>query len=132
MPDVLYMSATPIPRTYALTIYVDMDVSIIKEMPKGRIPVKTYVKNDKEIKDILELMYEELKEKHQIYVIAPLIEESTRWIYLASLFFARIQKSLSSSKVRPVVPEITFLLFERNSFVIFFEILASEKSTSQS
>ena len=76
MPDVLYMSATPIPRTYALTIYGDMDVSIIKEMPKGRIPVKTYVKNDKEIKDVLELMYEELKEKHQIYVIAPLIEES--------------------------------------------------------
>lgn len=76
MPDVLYMSATPIPRTYALTIYGDMDVSIIKEMPKGRIPVKTYVKKDTEIKDVLELMYEELKEKHQIYVIAPLIEES--------------------------------------------------------
>ena len=76
MPDVLYMSATPIPRTYALTIYGDMDVSIIKEMPKGRIPVKTYVKSEKEMKDVLELMYEELKEKHQIYVIAPLIEES--------------------------------------------------------
>ena len=76
MPDVLYMSATPIPRTYALTIYGDMDVSIIKEMPKGRIPVKTYVKSEKEIKDVLELMYEELKQNHQIYVIAPLIEES--------------------------------------------------------
>lgn len=75
-PDVLYMSATPIPRTYALTIYGDMDVSIIKEMPKGRIPVKTYVKSEKEIKDVLELMYEELKNKHQIYVIAPLIEEN--------------------------------------------------------
>lgn len=76
MPDVLYMSATPIPRTYALTIYGDMDVSIIKEMPKGRIPVKTYVKSEQEIKDVLELMYEELKNNHQIYVIAPLIEES--------------------------------------------------------
>ena len=76
MPDVLYMSATPIPRTYALTIYGDMDVSIIKEMPKGRKPIKTYVKKDTEIKDVLEMMYEELKEKHQIYVIAPLIEES--------------------------------------------------------
>ena len=76
MPDVLYMSATPIPRTYALTIYGDMDVSIIKQMPKGRIPVKTYVKNSSEIKDVLELMYEELKQNHQIYVIAPLIEES--------------------------------------------------------
>ena len=75
-PDVLYMSATPIPRTYALTIYGDMDVSIIKEMPKGRKPIKTYVKKDTEIKDVLEMMYDELKEKHQIYVIAPLIEES--------------------------------------------------------
>ena len=75
-PDVLYMSATPIPRTYALTIYGDMDVSIIKQMPKGRIPVKTYIKKESEIKDVLELMYEELRNNHQIYVIAPLIEES--------------------------------------------------------
>jgi ATP-dependent DNA helicase RecG len=73
-PDVLYMSATPIPRTFALTIYGDMDVSTIKEMPKGRIPVKTLVKNDTEISSVLELMYNELKENHQIYVIAPLIE----------------------------------------------------------
>ena len=73
-PDVLYMSATPIPRTFALTIYGDMDISIIKEMPKGRIPVKTYVKKDDEITDVLNLMYEELQNKHQIYAIAPLIE----------------------------------------------------------
>ena len=76
LPDILYMSATPIPRTYALTIYGDMDVSIIKEMPKGRRPVKTYVKSDKQIRDVLEMMNEELKNKHQIYVIAPLIEET--------------------------------------------------------
>lgn len=76
MPDILYMSATPIPRTYALTIYGDMDVSIIKEMPKGRIPIETYLRKEDEIKDVLELMNNELKEKHQIYVIAPLIEES--------------------------------------------------------
>ena len=73
-PDVLYMSATPIPRTFALTIYGDMDISIIKEMPKGRIPVKTLVKSDEEITDVLNLMYDELKENHQIYAIAPLIE----------------------------------------------------------
>jgi len=76
LPDVLYMSATPIPRTYALTIYGDMDVSIIKEMPKGRLPVKTVVKHEDEIKDVLEAMLLELKAGHQIYVIAPLIEES--------------------------------------------------------
>ena len=75
-PDVLYMSATPIPRTYALTIYGDMDMSIIKERPKGRQPITTYVKKNNEIKDVLQMMYDELQEKHQIYVIAPLIEES--------------------------------------------------------
>ena len=74
-PDILYMSATPIPRTYALTIYGDMDVSNIKERPKGRQKIDTYVKRNDEIKDVLEMMYEELKAKHQIYVIAPLIEE---------------------------------------------------------
>ena len=75
-PDVLYMSATPIPRTYALTIYGDMDVSIIKEMPKGRLPVKTKVFNNKEMNEVYKLMEEELINKHQIYVIAPLIEEN--------------------------------------------------------
>lgn len=76
MPDVLYMSATPIPRTYALTIYGDMDISVIENLPSGRKEIKTYLKSNKEIKDVLQMMYEELKDKHQIYVIAPLIEES--------------------------------------------------------
>lgn len=75
-PDVLYMSATPIPRTYALTIYGDMDMSIIKERPKGRQPITTYVKSNDEITEVLEMMYKELKQNHQVYVIAPLIEES--------------------------------------------------------
>lgn len=75
-PDVLYMSATPIPRTYALTIFGDMDVSTIKEKPLGRQKIDTVVKKTSEIKEVLEMMYEELKNKHQVYVIAPLIEES--------------------------------------------------------
>ena len=75
-PDVLYMSATPIPRTYALTIYGDMDVSTIKELPKGRQEIDTILKKNEEIGDVLKLMYKELKLGHQIYVIAPLIEEN--------------------------------------------------------
>ena len=75
-PDVLYMSATPIPRTYALTIFGDMDVSTIKEKPIGRQKIDTYVKKNSEIKEVLEMMYKELQEGHQVYVIAPLIEES--------------------------------------------------------
>ena len=73
-PDVLSMSATPIPRTYALTIYGDTDVSSIKSKPIGRKEVITIFKKEKEITDVLNMMKEELDKNHQIYVIAPMIE----------------------------------------------------------
>ena len=77
-PDILYMSATPIPRTYALTLYGDMDISSIKTMPSGRKPVKTVLKNSKQIKDVLIMMLREIQNNHQIYVVAPLVEESEK------------------------------------------------------
>ena len=73
-PDVLSMSATPIPRTYALTIYGDMEVSNIKNKPLGRKDVITYFKREKDIPEVLELMKTQLDNNHQIYVIAPMIE----------------------------------------------------------
>ena len=73
-PDVLLMSATPIPRTYALTIYGDMEISSIKTKPQGRKEVITYFKKEKDIVSALELMKQELDKKHQIYVIAPMID----------------------------------------------------------
>lgn len=75
-PDVLMMSATPIPRTYALTIYGDTDVSSIKSMPKGRKKVITYVKKTTEVKDVLQGVYAALKNNNQAYVISPMIEEN--------------------------------------------------------
>ncbi len=72
--DVLALSATPIPRTYALTIYGDMDISQIKTKPKMRQETKTYIKSEEEIKDVLEAMYQELKQNHQIFIVSPLIE----------------------------------------------------------
>ena len=77
-PDTLYMSATPIPRTYALTIYGDMDISSIKTMPNGRKQIITKLKKETEIKDVLYMMLDELKKNHQIYVVAPLIDESEK------------------------------------------------------
>ncbi|MGM9882071.1 MAG: ATP-dependent DNA helicase RecG [Bacilli bacterium] len=74
-PDVLSMSATPIPRTYALTIYGDTDVSSIKTKPNGRKEVITYFKKEKEITSVIEMMKKELDLNHQIYVVAPTIEE---------------------------------------------------------
>ncbi len=74
--DVLYMSATPIPRTYALTIYGDMDISEIKTKPSGRKEVITKIYKENELKEILKLMLEEIKNGHQVYVISPLVEEN--------------------------------------------------------
>ncbi len=75
-PDVLMMSATPIPRTYALTIYGDTDVSSIRMAPKGRKKVITYIKKTNELKDVLEGIYRALKNGNQIYVISAMIEEN--------------------------------------------------------
>ena len=76
LPDTLYMSATPIPRTFALTIYGDMDISNIKTKPKGRKEIKTIIKSNKELASVYELMEEQILLNHQIYVVSPLIEES--------------------------------------------------------
>jgi ATP-dependent DNA helicase RecG len=67
------MSATPIPRTYALTIYKDMDTSIIKTKPSGRKEIKTFVKKESELKSVLLSILDEIKKGHQIYVVAPAI-----------------------------------------------------------
>lgn len=75
-PDVLFMTATPIPRTLAITAYGEMDVSIIDEMPAGRIPVETRWVRPPQFESILEWAQRELAAGHQMYVICPLIEES--------------------------------------------------------
>jgi ATP-dependent DNA helicase RecG len=75
-PDVLFMTATPIPRTLAITAYGEMDVSIIDQMPAGRIPVKTSWIKPKQLEHTLDWAKLELQAGHQLYVICPLIEES--------------------------------------------------------
>lgn len=74
--DVLYLSATPIPRTYALTIYGDLDLSQIKTKPRIRKEIITKVVSEKEIKEVLLKMFDELKEGHQVFVVSPLIMEN--------------------------------------------------------
>ena len=106
MPDVLYLSATPIPRTYALTIYGDMDLSIIKSMPSGRKKVKTIVKEDSEIKDVLTMIKNELDLKHQIYVVAPLIEDEnndsvTKLLRQYSIAFKNYNIGILHGKMKP-------------------------------
>lgn len=73
--DVLYLSATPIPRTLALTIYGDMSISQIKSKPADRKEICTKLVKNKDIKIVLEVMVNEIKLGHQIYVVAPLIDD---------------------------------------------------------
>lgn len=73
-PDILSMSATPIPRTYALTIYGDTDISSIKSKPIGRKEIITIFKKEKDITDVLLMIKKELDLNHQIYVVAPMID----------------------------------------------------------
>ena len=75
-PHILVMTATPIPRTLAMTVYGDLDVSVIDEMPPGRLPIKTYHKYDSQRLWVFGRMKEEIAKGHQVYVVYPLIEES--------------------------------------------------------
>jgi ATP-dependent DNA helicase RecG len=77
-PDVLVMTATPIPRTLALTECGDMEVSVIRGLPPGRRPVRTLVKPDSRRDEVYALVREQLKEGRQVYVIYPLVEESEK------------------------------------------------------
>ncbi|OXT18700.1 ATP-dependent DNA helicase RecG [Bacillus sp. OG2] len=77
-PDVLFMTATPIPRTLAITVFGEMDVSIIDEMPAGRKTIETYWAKQEMLDRILQFMEKELSKGRQAYVICPLIEESDK------------------------------------------------------
>lgn len=75
-PHMLVMSATPIPRSLAMTVYADLDVSIIKDLPVGRIPVKTAIRGSKKREAVYAFLHNELHNGGQAYVIYPLVEES--------------------------------------------------------
>ena len=77
-PDVLVMTATPIPRTLALTAYGDLDVSVIRESPPGRRPIKTVVKPETRRDDVYEFVKRQLDRGRQAYVVYPLVEESEK------------------------------------------------------
>jgi len=77
-PDILLMSATPIPRSLAMVLYGDMEVSSLDEMPPGRTPVETRVFKESERAKVYELVRQEIRKGHQAYIVYPLVEESER------------------------------------------------------
>ena len=77
-PDVLMMTATPIPRTLSMVVYGDLDVSVIDEMPKGRQGIKTKVFLEDGKAKVYEMIEDEIKDGHQVYIVYPLVEESDK------------------------------------------------------
>ncbi len=77
-PDILVMTATPIPRSLAMTVYGDLDVSVIDELPPGRTPIKTVVCGEDQRQGVYRGIEREVKLGHQVYVVYPLIEESAK------------------------------------------------------
>lgn len=99
-PHVLVMSATPIPRSLAMTLYSDLDISIIKGMPGGRKPVKTAVRTQKKQDDIYNFVEQELEKGGQAYVVYPLVEESEKMdLKDATAGYKKLEKQFSDFNV---------------------------------
>ena len=97
--DVLVMSATPIPRTMIMTIFGDMDVSIIKNKPKNRKEITTYSKLDSKVNDVLSFIKKQILNKNQIFWVCPLIEESKKVEHKSSVARYEFLKKIFKNKV---------------------------------
>tara|TARA_Y100000590_G_scaffold460876_1_gene621228 strand:- start:330 stop:2369 length:2040 start_codon:yes stop_codon:yes gene_type:complete len=97
--DVLVMSATPIPRTMVMTIFGDMDTSIIKNKPKNRKEIKTYSKLDNKISEIISFIKKQITNNNQIFWVCPLIEESKKIDHQSSILRYKSLKKIFKDKV---------------------------------
>ena len=97
--DVLLMTATPIPRTLTMTMYGDMDLSIIKGKPKSRKPIKTYSKLESKIDDVLKFIKKEINSGNQIFWVCPLIEESKKLDHTSAVNKFEFLKKLFPNQV---------------------------------
>ena len=84
-PDLLVMTATPIPRSLALTVYGDLDLSIIDKLPPGRKPIKTVIRPDSKRRKVYEFIRDQVKAGRQVYIVYPLIEESDKLSFKAAV-----------------------------------------------
>ena len=123
--DVLLMTATPIPRTLTMTMYGDMDLSIIRHKPKSRKPVLTYSKMESKINDIIRFVKKEINQNNQIFWVCPLIEESKKidhtsavkkYEYLKKIFPNQV--SLLHGKTNVNEKELILKKFLNNEFKI--------------
>jgi ATP-dependent DNA helicase RecG len=93
-PHVLVMTATPIPRTLALTLYGDLDLSVIDEMPPGRTPIETRWSEETQLPGVWEFLRREIARGRQAYIVYPVIEESKQELKAATAEFERLAKNV--------------------------------------
>ncbi|MFL6281408.1 MAG: ATP-dependent DNA helicase RecG [Vicinamibacterales bacterium] len=126
-PDVLVMTATPIPRTLALTTYGDLDVSVMREMPPGRHPIKTIAKPESRRDEIYDFIRKQIDTGRQVYVIYPLVEESEKVDlkaatemadHLANDVFPQYRVALLHGRMKPDAKERVMAAFSRGEFDI--------------
>ena len=124
-PDVLVMTATPIPRTLALTTYGDLDVSVMREMPPGRHPIKTIAKPESRRDEIYDFIRRQIDDGRQVYVIYPLVEESEKVDlkaatemadHLARDVFPALRVALLHGRMKPDAKERVMAAFSRGEF----------------
>ncbi|MBO0477028.1 ATP-dependent DNA helicase RecG [Vagococcus sp. DIV0080] len=125
--DVLFMTATPIPRTLAITAYGEMDVSVIDELPAGRIPIETRWILPKQVDSVLTWLNKQLKQGQQAYVICPLIEESELldvknateiYEHLKEFYEPHFSVGLLHGKMKPQEKEAIMTQFKDNKMQI--------------
>ncbi|HKR21409.1 MAG TPA: ATP-dependent DNA helicase RecG [Pyrinomonadaceae bacterium] len=109
-PDVLVMTATPIPRSLAMTVYGELDVSVIDELPPGRTPIETMVYGEDQRQEVKHLITREVSAGRQVYMVYPLVEESEkmdlrdakqRYEYLRDQVFPKLAVGLLHGKMKP-------------------------------
>ncbi|MBI1362670.1 MAG: ATP-dependent DNA helicase RecG [Proteobacteria bacterium] len=124
-PDILVMTATPIPRTLALTAYGDMDISVIREKPPGRTPIKTTVNSTDRLDDMAAALQRVLDKGEQVYWVCPLVDESEktdlanatqRCEHLQQIYGAQV--ALLHGKMKPAEKEATMQAFKDGQFGI--------------
>ncbi len=99
-PHMLVMSATPIPRSLAMSLYADLDISLIKGLPKGRKAIRTAIRSEKKREDVYRFIEQEIIDGGQVYIIFPLIEESEALdLKDATAGFEKIRQRFSSARV---------------------------------
>jgi ATP-dependent DNA helicase RecG len=136
VPHILVMTATPIPRTLAMTVYGDLDVSIIDEMPVGRKPIKTIHKNEASRMEVFDFIKHEVDNGRQIYVVYPLIEDSEKLEYknlmdgfeLIQTFFPRPKyfAEIIHGKMKPAEKDFVMNRFKKGEIQILISTTVIE------